>query len=661
MTGLPDRNAEWLETDGLGGFASGTVSGPRSRRYHALLLAATQPPGGRQVLVNGLEVHARVNGREIALSTQRYAPGVLHPDGATRIVEFSGEPWPRWVYRIDGGLQIIQEIFVTHGSPRSVVQWRLARDSAPGAVPPVGAGNVELRVRPLLSGRDYHSLHHENGAFRFSPEIAGASLLWHPYDGVARVEMRSNGTYEHSPLWYRSFEYTEEAARGLDFTEDLASPGSFTWKLGEADAVLILEARLPGQIAPGPAKTSDEVAREARALQRSERERRAGFSSPLLRAADAYFVRRGGKGLSLVAGYPWFTDWGRDTFIALRGLALATGRRDDARRILLEWSGAVSEGMLPNRFTDSGETPEYNSVDASLWFVLAVGELLERGPPLAAQEQRRLEESVASILAGYAGGTRHGIRLDEDGLLLSGEPGLQLTWMDARVGDWVVTPRRGKPVEIQALWLNALAVGTRLARSAGRGDRAWERELTRGRKAFVEKYWSEERGFLCDVADVDGQAGVVDASFRPNQIFAAGGLPLLLLEPGAARRVVDAVEARLWTPLGLRSLAPGEPGYRARYEGGVLERDGSYHQGTVWPWLLGPFVEAWVKTRGGTREAKRAARSRFVLPLLEHLKEAGLGHVSEIADAEPPHTPRGCPFQAWSLGELLRLELEVLA
>ncbi|HMJ05168.1 MAG TPA: amylo-alpha-1,6-glucosidase, partial [Chthoniobacterales bacterium] len=348
---------------------------------------------------------------------------------------------------------------------------------------------------------------------------------------------------------------------------------------------------------------------------------------------------------------PWFSDWGRDTFIALRGLCLATERLEDACNILVEWADLVSEGMLPNRFPDHGHEPEFNSVDASLWYVIAVGDYLravERRPGLTSTIEK-LRRTVEAVLTGYHGGTRFGIRGEDDGLLRAGEPGSQLTWMDARVDGREVTPRIGKPVEIQALWLNALAIGTQFSGH-------WQPILEKGRQSFIERFWNAEGGFLYDVVDCDHQPGTFDRSFRPNQIFAVGGLPFVLLPEAKARQVVDAVEARLWTPLGLRSLAPGEPGYVGHYGGSVAQRDGCYHQGTVWPWLIGAFVEAWVRVRGHSPEAKAEAGQRFVLPLIEHLKHAGLGHISEIADAEPPHTPAGCPFQAWSLGELLRLD-----
>jgi predicted glycogen debranching enzyme len=314
---------------------------------------------------------------------------------------------------------------------------------------------------------------------------------------------------------------------------------------------------------------------------------------------------------------------------------------------------------VPNRFPDHGGAPEYESVDASLWYVVALGETLaalaRAEKKVAPRVRAQLEKAVQEILEGYAKGTRFGIRADTDGLLATGIPGQPLTWMDARVGGKGITPRVGKPVEIQALWINALGVGARL------GDARWAAMRELARKSFEPKFWNAELGGLHDVVDVDHVSGTVDASVRPNQIFAVGGLPEALLEGKKAESVVDLVEDRLLTPLGLRTLAPDEPGYAPRYEGNAAQRDAAYHQGTVWPWLLGPFVEAWVRVHGADRAAILEARSRFLPPLEKHLEEAGLGHVSEILDGGPPHVPRGCPFQAWSVGEALRLEKVVLA
>ena len=641
-----DDRTEWLEADGLGGFASGTTSGIRTRRYHGLLVPATTPPTGRVVLVNGFDAWVDTPAGSYALSTQRYAPDVLHPDGATRITQFMHDPWPTWLYDLPDGTRVVQELFVRHGTGEVMVAWTLARASGP----------IVLRVRPFLSGRDYHSLHRENGAFRFGAARRGGAVTFTTYEGLPHVSAVTNGDYREAPEWYRQFLYAAERERGLDDIADLASPGEFTWRLsapGE-QAVWMLHATTAEDHA---AVTADQAVQRGAQLSAAERRRRAAIATPLDRAADAYLVRRG-QGQTIVAGYPWFTDWGRDTFIALRGLCLATGRLAEARSILLEWAEAVSEGMLPNRFPDHGEAPEFNSVDASLWYVVAVHELLALVPAqsklLTKTQRRALETAVTRIVAGYASGTRFGIRMDADGLLACGAPGVQLTWMDARVGDRVITPRVGKPVEIQALWLNAVQVASRL-------DPAWGAVLTRGLAAFSDRFWHEGLGRLADVVDVDHVPGTRDDAFRPNQILAVGGLPLALVQGERARRIVDAVERHLLTPLGVRSLAPGEPGYAPRYEGDSSARDAVYHQGTVWPWLIGPFVDAWVRVRENTGSARAEARTRFVEPLMAHLEAAGLGHVSEIADADRPYTPRGCPFQAWSLGELLRLDRQILA
>jgi predicted glycogen debranching enzyme len=626
---------EWLEPDGLGGFASGTVCGVRTRRYHAVLLAALRPPTARAVLVNGFDAWVDCGSERFAVSTQRYRPDTLAPDGVRRLVDFEPLPWPRWTYQLADGARLVHELLVVPGAPRTLLSWRLVGQTR----------GAKLGVRLFLSGRDHHQLAHGADSMPVVLETGPELVTFGMPPGMPAVAVRTNGALTAAPETYRNFLYTEERERGLDDSEDLASPGIFTFDLERGEALMILQT---GSWAP-PDGPLEELFAWGRT---SERQRRAAFASPLHRAADAYLVRRG-QGRTVIAGYPWFTDWGRDTFIALRGLCLATGRLAEAEAILLEWAGAISEGMLPNRFPDEGEQPEFNSVDASLWFVIATDALLARAT-LPAARRRLLEEAVLALVSGYAAGTRYGIAADTDGLLRCGRPGTQLTWMDAKVGDWVVTPRLGKPVEVQALWLNALAI-------AARYEQRWSGVLARGRASFVGRFWMEERGHLADVVDCDHQSGAVDACLRPNQIYAVGGLPLVLLERGPARRLVDLVEERLWTPLGLRTLAPGEPGYQGRYDGGVRERDGAYHQGTAWPYLAGPFVEAWVRVRGASKAAKSEARRRFLSPLLAHAGGPGSGHLPEIADGDAPHAPHGCPFQAWSVAEALRLSEDVLA
>ncbi len=620
---IPEFAAEWLETDRRGGFASGTVGGPRTRRYHALLLVATAPPGGRVVLVNGLEAWVDTADGPVALSSQHYLPDVTHPDGMTRLVAFSHEPWPAWTYLLPDGSRVRHELLLAPGSGQALLWWR--REG--------GAGPCRLRVRLLLSGRDYHALHHENPAFRFEAEPRDGGVTWRPYADLPPVTAWG-GAYAADAVWHRNFLYAAERDRGLDYVEDLASPGILSWDLAAGDATLVLRAdTLPPQPVAG--------------LVQKEQARRMALPH---RAAHSYLAARG-AGQTVIAGFPWFTDWGRDTFIALRGLLLATGQRDAAQSILLAWSAFVSQGMLPNRFPDGDQPPEYNAVDASLWFIVAVHELIGHGIPPEAGV--RLQAACLAILEGYAAGTRFGIGLDADGLLRAGAPGQQLTWMDAKVGDWVVTPRAGKPVEVQALWINALAVAGGWA-----GGARWAALEANARAAFLCRFPDPATGGLYDVVDVDGVPGTVDRRVRPNQILAVGGLPYQVVPQAVARGIVGLMEQRLLTPLGLRTLDPADPGYRPRYQGSVLERDAAYHQGTAWPWLLGPFVEAWLRVGAGTREQ---ARARFLSPLRAHLGVAGLGHVSEVVDGDPPHTPGGCPFQAWSLGELLRIEAMLAA
>ncbi len=620
-----DLRAEWLEPDGHGGFAAGTVGLVRTRRYHALLLADTATTG-RSVLVNGVEVWAETGAGRYALSSQRYRPDVIFPDGARRIASFTHLPWPTWEFELPDRTVIHQELFTARATQDVVMRWWSDHE-------------LRLVVRPLLSGRDYHSLHLENVEFDFATRRDGEALVWQPYPSVPPITARGDFNWVQDPEWYRGFSYALEQERGMDDGEDLASPGRFQWTLTPGRmATLVLRAGAPGTMPVGALAAQEQTRR-----QRPVRDV----------AADAYLAKRAGR-QTVLAGFPWFTDWGRDTFIAMRGLLLVRGRLQEAADILVAWSEHVSEGMLPNRFPERGATPDYNAADAALWFIVAVHELLEAGGASRAVTLR-LRDAVVAILEGYTAGTRFGIGQDaRDGLLRAGVPGMQLTWMDAKLGDHVFTPRIGKPVELQALWVNALAI-------AGRwpgGDR-WMAAGLRARDSVLASFPDPETGGLIDVLDVDGIPGARDRSVRPNQVLAAGGLPLPVLTPRLVAGVVEVAERHLLTPLGLRTLSPEDPAYCPRYEGGVAERDAAYHQGTVWPWLLGPFVAAWLARAGKTAEARAAARARFLPPLYEHMAEYGLGHVSEVADGNAPHRPGGCPFQAWSMGELIRIEAMV--
>ncbi|MDB4265512.1 glycogen debranching enzyme N-terminal domain-containing protein [bacterium] len=583
--------SEWLEADGLGGYASGTVSGIRTRRYHALLISATRPPDGKMALVKGLDAWLESDGGKIFLSRQHYDGDPPLPENTAAICDFQAHPWPKWVYRSAEGYEVEQELFMRHGESSIHLSWKITKGPS---------GPVKLVVRPFFSVSDFHALHHANPDFHFKAQEQDGKFLWSPYDGVPGIIAKSNGKYGADTQWYRNFSYREELARGLDHLEDLASPGLFTYDLSTK-----VEAELSFAFS-GDGKA---LSKSFKATKNGELKRRAAFESPIHRAADLYQVKRG-AGSTIIAGYHWFGDWGRDTFISMRGILLAEGRFQEARDILIEWSGTVKGGLLPNRFPDYGEELEYNSVDAALWFVVAAYEYLQAQPDAKKGDVKKLHAAIDSILTGYSEGTLFRIYEDADGLLACGVPKLQLTWMDAKVGDWVVTPRIGKPVEIQALWINALTIGAMF-------NPQWKATKEKAQESFEKKFWNESKSALYDVIDVDHQPDVYDDSIRPNQIFTIGGLPFSVISGERASSVLKIVEEELLTPYGLRSLSPNSPDYQGRYEGGILQRDGAYHQGTVWGWLIGPFVEAFLRVNGDSKVERKAAKARFLEPLHE--------------------------------------------
>lgn len=637
------KKFEWLETNGLGGFASGTVAGMHTRRYHGLLVAATQPPVGRMVMLSKFEEALVVNGERIEFSSNEY-PGTIHPKGTQYLCEFRLDPYPTFIYQM-AGVEIEKRVFMVHGENTTVIEYELrAVDHDP-------LPECYLELRPLLAYRDYHGTMHRNDSIDGGYRDEGGLLEFRPYEGTpALLLAHSPGAIERTGDWYYNFEYSIERERGLDFREDLFNPVVMRFDLAASPTVSLI------------ASTQARQAGEAKALGLAEARRRARLMDAvpcddamvrrLAASADQFLVKRG-NGNTIIAGYHWFSDWGRDTMIALPGLTLCTGRFDVARHILETFAESIDQGMLPNRFPDNGEAPEYNTVDATLWYFEAVRAYVAYTGDYAFVRDR-LFARLKEILHWHLGGTRYGIAADCDGLLRCGEPGVQLTWMDAKVGDWVVTPRTGKPVEIQALWYNALATMAELA--AAFGDRDLEVLASdfaaTARRSFHEKFWNDGSSCLYDVVCKNG----ADGSIRPNQILAVS-LHHALLDGERAIQVVDTVRRELLTPMGLRTLAPRDPSYRARYEGGVVERDGAYHQGTVWPWLLGPFLSAYVKVHGGSDDARRQA-GEWLAGIAEHMAVAGLGQIPEIADAEFPHTPRGCMAQAWSVAEILRCSLE---
>ncbi len=615
---------EWLETNGLGGFASSTAAGMNTRRYHGLLTAATKPPVGRFVLLSKLEETLIIGGRRYDLSTNQF-PGVVHPQGYRYLQEFRRDPFPTSIYRVEG-IEIEKRVFMIHSQNATVIEYE-------------SASECSLELRPLIAFRDFHGTTHQNDAADRALHIGAGTVSIAPYPDLPALHFGHNGAVDPAGDWYFNFEYSEELARGLDGHEDLFHP--FTLRFS-GNAIVV-------------ASTEPISASQVPELKRAEIERRRNilrgaplanpFIEQLTAAADQFIVKRGELN-SVIAGYHWFSDWGRDTMIALPGLTLTTGRPDIARNILEAFAQSADRGMLPNRFPDAGEAPEYNTVDATLWMFEAVRSYLHYTGDHGFVRDR-LYPKLKEIVDWHFAGTRYGIRARADGLLACGEPGVQLTWMDAKVGDWVVTPRIGMPVEVQALWYNALCVLRDLGLDASLGELA---EKTRA--SFEAQFWNADARCLYDV--INGEAR--DASIRPNQIFAVS-LHHRMLPPEKEKLIVDVVTRELLTPLGLRTLSPHDPNYHPRYEGDVRERDSAYHQGTVWPWLMGPFISAYVKVHERSADARKQAEA-WLKPFEEHLKTAGLGQISEIADGDPPHTPRGSIAQAWSVAELLRAGVE---
>ncbi|MGA9814098.1 MAG: amylo-alpha-1,6-glucosidase [Terriglobales bacterium] len=635
---------EWIETNGLGGFASSTIIGLNSRRYHGLLVAATKPPVGRVVMLSKLEETLFIEGQPFDLSVNRY-PGVVHPQGFRYLKRFRLDPFPVFTYEVEG-IEIEKTVFMIQGENSTVVQYELTNNNHPERI-----RNLRLELRPLIAFRDYHSTTHQNGAINAEVEQRAGVATITPYQGLPSLNLAHNAVeLRKTGDWYRSFEYDAERERDLDFSEDLFNPLVFIFDLRLRRQATVIASTERPDVAQAAEFRQAEISRR-RKLTASSPVADA-FAQALTGAADQYIVSRGDK-KTVIAGYHWFSDWGRDTMVALPGLTLPTGKPEVARSILRTFAQHVDQGMLPNRFPDAGETPEYNTVDATLWFFEAARAYIAYTGDLKFVRDE-LYPVFTEIISWHVRGTRYGIKVDSSGLLSSGEPGVQLTWMDAKVGDWVVTPRRGKPVEIQALWYNALCIMEDLARRSGDepGQKRYGNMATVASWSFNRLFWNENAGCLYDVTN----GAPPDPSIRPNQIFAVS-LTNSMLSPERAKAVVEKVQEHLLTPYGLRTLAPTDPQYRGRYTGGPVERDGAYHQGTVWPWLLGAFITAYVKVNQNSEGARRQA-AEWMAPLQEHLSDGGLGHISEILDGDAPQRPCGCIAQAWSVAEILRAYVE---
>jgi len=633
-------------TNSLGGFACGTVAQVNTRRYHGLLVAALQPPVQRVVMVAKLEALVRYGGTACELGSNEFADGTINPRGFELLSAFDDQNGlPVWTYAC-GDARLEQRVWMADGRNTTYVRFQLRTASAP----------LQLELRPLCTYRDYHSHAHGGWALDAAEEPGGCRVT--AFTGARPYRLLiDRGEFRREPDWYWSFRHRVEADRGLDAVEDLWRPGTFHVSLESGGSVTLTITAEPEFDSPAAALEHENNRR--RALLRAAPGGAPDWVRRLTLAADQFIVRRSRSdgtpaGTTVIAGYPWFSDWGRDTMIALPGLALATGRTKDAGSILRTFAAHISDGMLPNRFPDGGQAPEYNTVDATLWYFHAIAAYLEASGDRALL--RDLYPVLRDIVDWHRRGTRYAIRVDpQDGLLFAGEPGVQLTWMDAKSGEWVVTPRIGKPVEVNALWHHALSQLAGWARTLKdtRAAADYGAAAVRVADSFIQRYWYATGGYLYDVVDVpsdqsDRGGGRVDPSLRPNQIFAVS-LGSNLLDAVCARAVVDVCARELLTPVGLRSLAASDPRYARRYVGDPHQRDAVYHQGTVWTWLLGPYALAHHRVYGDTA---------YALALLEglapHLDEACIGSISEIMDGDPPHAPRGCFAQAWSVAETLR-------
>jgi predicted glycogen debranching enzyme len=629
---------EWLETNGLGGYASSTVIGALSRRYHGLLVAATRPPVNRVVMLSKWDETICVGDKRYELGTNKYR-GTVYPNGYIFQRAFEQEMFPSFTYEI-GGISLRKTIAAIHGENTIVITYAVEAATQP----------FEMELLPLYSPRDYHHLAQANGDIDPQVDWDGEVLATHPYPDQPWLYLQvPGGQFISAPDWYYQLEYGEELARGQGGHEDLFSPGHFRVSLKAGDRLGLIVSTQPAH------------GRDAFALLQQEQDRRealqthAGFDDPLMRrlvlASDQFVVQRGKDLKTIIAGYHWFTDWGRDTMISLPGLCLATRRFEDARKILLSFAQATDQGMIPNRFPDNGASPLYNTIDGTLWFFVAVYKYLQATQDLPFVASQLLPV-LGDILAWHQRGTRFSIRMDEDGLLSGGEDSYALTWMDAKAGDWVVTPRRGKAVEINALWYNAWRIYGYLLKATQQESVAHfaDQQAETIRQSFIQQFWNEHTLALYDVIDGDHK----DDAIRPNQIFALS-LPFPLLEVDQAYQVLDRIERELLTPVGLRSLSPDDQGYLSVYGGDQVARDGAYHQGTVWSWLLGPYLDALIRVRGGWGQDMAMSILQGVAP---HLGESGMGSISEIFDGGGTNQPRGCVAQAWSVAELIRVASE---
>ncbi|WP_066633409.1 amylo-alpha-1,6-glucosidase [Desulfolucanica intricata] len=632
---------EWLVTNGLGGYAAGTIIGANTRKYHGLLVASLTPPVRRTLLLAKLDEQLEAGGITYNLAAGQAGDGVTQ-FGYIHLQRVIIDPFPLFVYSF-ADITLEKQIFMVHGKNTTVVIYRIINSAAWPAA---------LRLLPLVNCRDFHWTT-DRGQLHFTTQAftRGVSVQAVPEVPAVKI-MSSAGYFRVCEDWFNGMFYAGEHERGLHPYEDHYIPGHFEVQIGAGEVKTVtITATIEDYFS---LNGEDLLVREEKRLK--ELQEQAGYREPLARqlvlAADNFIVKRQSTGTkSIIAGYPWFNDWGRDTMIALPGLTLVTRRFNDAREILGTYARYCMDGLLPNMFADTDQEPLYNTVDASLWYFQAVYKFLEY-----TKDYDYIREEIYPVLKDiihwHVRGTHFNIKVDEDGLLVAGSPGLQLTWMDAKVNDWVVTPRHGKPVEINALWYNALCIFEQLTRRFGK-DFKYPDLPGKVKESFHKKFWYPEAGYLYDVIGEDGKK---DAKMRPNQIIAVS-LPYSMLTRAQGLSIVQKVWYNLYATYGLRSLSPHDPEYRGVYKGDQVQRDGAYHQGTVWSWLIGPFITAYRKVHDYSPASREQAR-RFIAPFEDHLPDHGVGSISEIFDGNEPIIPRGTFAQAWGVAEVLRAYVE---
>ncbi|MFW6134421.1 MAG: amylo-alpha-1,6-glucosidase, partial [Elusimicrobiota bacterium] len=639
-------NKEWLVTNGMGGYAYSTISGANTRRYHGLLISSPKKGRGRKHLLSKYEDILLVNGKEYNIGTNNY-PEERYPQGYIYLKQFDLDPVPTFIFSA-GGVDIQKQIFMVHGEDTTVIKYEIL--NAPEDT------SVSIIARPIITARDHHNLHKKNTNINTDSLQEKNTVKLSPYKGIPDIFIShdKDTVYRKNPDWYYNFKYDKEAEQfGEPGMEDGFSPGEFFIPLEKGKSRALVASLNPYYSFDSDKMLKSEIKRKENIYENIE------YNNPyikqLVQAADSFIIKRADGKTSIAAGYPWFDDWGRDAMISLPGLTLTRKEYQEAREILKTFAQYTDKGMLPNVFPGQGEQPMYNTVDASLWFFWSVYKYAQYTGDYKFIK-REIYPALMDIINHYKNGTRFNIHMDKDGLIFAGEEGTQLTWMDAKIGDWVVTPRIGKPVEIQALWYNALNIMEDFTRRFGFQEDADEYQnlASKVKNNFNNKFWNEKKECLYDV--VDNLEGENEAEIRPNQIFALG-LPFKILKREKEKKVLNTIEKELLTPFGLRSLSPGEKGYKGIYRGDILQRDSSYHQGTVWAWLMGPFADAYFKVNGISPRTKEKMGG-ILRPLLESMKEEGLGTIAEVFDGDMPHLPGGCISQAWSVAEILRIVSE---